>query len=73
MLRDVGIADLQKAWKQGRDDSIKHAVQYTTPPYISFHCYRYVGWGCILNCFVLICTLLPCFMQICYPYILLHF
>ena len=32
---------------------------------------RYVGWSCILNCFMPILFL--CFLLICYPYILLHF
>ena len=33
--------------------------------------WRYVGWGCILNCIMPI--MFPCFLLICYPYILLHF
>ena len=35
------------------------------------HC-MYVGWGCILNCefYAIIPTLFPCFLLICYLYIL---
>jgi len=40
MKQDIGTADQQEAYKQGRDDSIKQysiqhhpkTVQYTTPP-----------------------------------------
>ena len=51
-------------------------VQYTTPLYINFLMWmeRSVGWGCILNCFML--SSLPC-LCVCWSanpsYILLHF
>ena len=35
MLQDVGIADQQKAWKQGRDDSIKQFGMQPHPTYLS--------------------------------------
>jgi len=35
MQRDVGIADQQKAWKQGRDDSIKQFSTQLRPTYLS--------------------------------------
>ena len=49
------MADQQKAGKQGRDYSIQ---QFSTQlhPIITFNAERYVGWVCILNCFIL-----PCF------------
>jgi len=35
MYRDVGIADKQKAWKQGRDDSVKLFSTQLHPTYLS--------------------------------------
>jgi len=59
MLRDVGIVKQQKVGKQGRDDNIK---QFGIELHI-FNLKRYVGWGCILNCFMLLS--LPCFPAFC--------
>jgi len=46
MYRDVGIADQQKAEKQGRDDSINSSV-YNPTLHIFPH-WRYVQWSCVL-------------------------
>jgi len=56
LLRDVGIADQQKARKQGRDNSIKKVGIQPHPTYYST--LKFVGWGCIVNCFML--SSLPC-------------
>ena len=52
---------LLKAEKQSRDDSIAKTVQCTTPPYISLMAEKYVGWSCVLNCFML--SSIPCFPE----------
>ena len=69
MYQDVGIADQQKAGKQGRDYSIKHFI---IQPDLLLTAKRYVVWSCVLNCFIL--SSIPCFpgFLICYPYVLLH-
>ena len=41
-------------------------IQYTTPPYISFHI-KDIGWSCVLNCFML--SSLPCFCAFCWSVI----
>ena len=49
MLRDVGIADQQKAQKQGRDDSIKQFSIQPHPTYLStlkgIHGYPYRSYA----------------------------
>ena len=68
---NMWIADQQKAGKQGRDDSIKQFSIQPHPSYISFHSplyisltmERYVGWSCVLNCFML--SSLLCFPALC--------
>ena len=42
------------------------------PTYLSI--LKYIGWSCLLNCFLaIIPTLFLYFLLICYPYIALHF
>jgi len=48
MKQDVGIADQQKVYN---------------PTLHIFNVERYVGWGCILNCFML--SSLPCLYAFC--------
>ena len=56
-LKLLRVAEQQKVGKQGRDDGIK---RYTTPLYSHFSIgVRYVGWSCILGCFML--SSQPCF------------
>jgi len=62
------IADQQKARKQDRDDSIK---QFSIHPSHIKGIRIYIGPGCMF--YAIIPTLFPCFLLICYPYILLHF
>jgi len=59
--QDVGIADQQKAQKQGRDDSINSSV--CNPPYISL---MWKNWATLF--YAIIPTLFLCFLLL-----LLHF
>jgi len=68
------MTDQQKAGKRGRDDSI--SIQpyptYLYPIYLSTLRICKVGLYTELF-YAIVSTLFPCFLLICYPYILLHF
>ena len=51
--------------------SLKNSSVHNSTLHI-FDVGRYVGWGCILNCFMQSSLPCFCFLLICYPYILLY-